>query len=145
MNKPNDNARHQQKNPQQIVDCGPEPFAVNLRKATLDNEFFRRVLWTGRNLQVTLMCIPVGGEIGVEVHPGNDQMLSLLSGRAVVKFGDCRDNLPFSETINDGCAFFVPAGTWHNLINIGNTPIKLYSVYAPPHHPKGTIHRIKPD
>ena len=91
------------------------------------------------------MCIPVGGEIGVEVHPNTDQFLRIESGNGTVMMGPAKDRLKDQCQICDGYAIFVPAGTWHNVVNTGNCPLKLYTVYAPPHHPHGTIQATKAD
>jgi mannose-6-phosphate isomerase-like protein (cupin superfamily) len=128
-----------------IIDYGPNPFWVNINDATLQNNNFRRTLWTGCNLQVTLMCIPVGESIGLENHPDVDQFLCLEQGQGLVMMGNRRDRFDFQERVCPGYAILVPAGTWHNLINTGNEPIKLYSIYAPPQHPHGTVHRTKMD
>lgn len=125
------------------VDYGSEPFVTNIDIATKMNDNFRTTLWTGKYLQTTLMSIPVGGEIGLELHPDTDQFLRLEQGFGMVKMGKNKDVLNYQKKVKDGYAIFVPAGTWHNLINIGKTPIKLYSIYAPPHHPRGTIHKTK--
>jgi len=124
-------------------DYGPEPFVFNIEKATLKNPFFRIAVWTGEYLQLTLMSIPIGGEIGLEVHPHTDQFLRLESGYGLVKMGPSPDKLNYQTNVRDGYAILIPAGTYHNLINVGNTPIKLYSIYAPPQHPRGTIHETK--
>ncbi len=117
--------------------------ACTNEKATLQNPYFRTALWTGEHLQLTLMSIPVGGEIGLESHPELDQFLRLEQGYGLVKMGQSPDKLNYQANVTDGYAVFIPAGTYHNLINEGNTPIKLYSIYAPPQHPKGTIHETK--
>lgn len=126
-----------------IKDYGPEPFVVNIEKATLQNPYFRSALWTGENLQLTLMSIPVGGEIGLEVHNHLDQFLRLEAGYGLVMMGSSPDNLNYQVNVTDGYAIFIPAGTYHNLKNVGRVPIKLYSIYAPPQHPKGTVHKTK--
>lgn len=125
------------------TDYGPEPFVVNIERATLQNPYFRTTLWTGEHLQVTLMSIPVGGEIGLEIHPHVDQFLRIEAGTGLVKMGYSQDLLNYQSRVFDGYAVMVPAGTWHNMINIGNRPIKLYSIYAPPQHPHGTVHKTK--
>lgn len=127
------------------TDYGPQPFVVNLDKATLQNSNFRTALWTGKHLQITLMSIPVGGEIGLENHPNLDQFLYIESGVGKVMMGRCQNRLDQQTNVNDGYSIVVPAGTWHNLVNVGNCPIKLFSIYAPPQHPHGTVHRTKAD
>lgn len=124
----------------EAVDYGSEPFVVNISRAARQNRSFRTALWTGEHLQLTLMCIPVGGEIGLESHPNLDQFLRIEEGNGFVKMGPRRDDLSYQRNVCENHGVFIPAGTWHNLINTGHKPIKLYSIYAPPQHPKGTVH-----
>ncbi|WP_326511469.1 cupin domain-containing protein [Clostridium intestinale] len=126
-----------------LMDYGPEPFAGNIEEMTLENNNYRTALWTGKNLQVTLMSINVGEDIGLEVHTTHDQFLRIEEGSGIVQMGDSRENLDFQRRVKDGFAIMVPAGKWHNVINTGDTPIKLYSIYAPPQHPRGTVHQTK--
>lgn len=126
-------------------DYGSEPFVVDINSATIQNPNFRTTFWTGDNLQLTLMSIPVGGEIGLESHPHLDQFLRIESGCGRVMMGSTRDRLNYQTNAGDDYAIFIPSGTWHNLVNTGNRPIKLYSIYAPTQHPHGTIHRTKAD
>ncbi|ATW25799.1 cupin domain-containing protein [Candidatus Formimonas warabiya] len=128
-----------------LKDYGPAPFVVNIEEATKQNNNFRTALWTGNHLQLTLMSIPVGEDIGLEIHIDHDQFIRIEEGQGIVKMGDRKDRLYFQEKASDDYAIFIPAGTWHNLINTGNKPIKLYSIYAPPQHPKGTVHATKAD
>ncbi|NEU32613.1 cupin domain-containing protein [bacterium LRH843] len=126
-------------------DYGKEPFVVNIEEATERNRTFRTAIWTGNHLQVTLMSIDVGGDIGLEVHPTVDQFLRIEEGQGIVRMGNSRDHLTFEKRVSDDDAIMVPAGTWHNLINTGNRPIKLYTIYAPPEHPFGTVHETQAD
>lgn len=126
-------------------DFGPDPYVTNITKATLENPYFRRTLWTGTHLQLTLMCIPPCGEIGLERHCDLDQFLRLEQGQGRVLMGKNRNCLNYQRNVSDNDAIFIPAGTWHNLINTGDEPIKLYSIYAPVQHPRGTIHCTKAD
>ncbi|TCO79221.1 cupin domain-containing protein [Marinisporobacter balticus] len=128
-----------------LKDYGPEPFVVNIEEATKQNTNFRTALWTGNHLQLTLMSIHVGEDIGLEIHPNLDQFVRIEEGQGLVQMGDRKDNLDFQRKVFDDYAFIIPAGKWHNLINIGNKPLKLYSIYAPPQHPYGTIHETKKD
>lgn len=137
--------RYHSTNANLIRDYGPEPFVVNIEEITKLNNTFRTALWTGEHLQLTLMSIPVGESIGLEIHPDTDQFLRLEQGEGLVQMGKDKNNLTFQRRVSDNWAFIVPAGTWHNLINIGNIPIKLYSIYAPPKHPRGTVHLTKAD
>ncbi|OQA47824.1 MAG: Cupin domain protein [Firmicutes bacterium ADurb.Bin300] len=126
-------------------DYGPNPFVVNMENATLQNDYFRTALWTGTHLQLTLMSIKPGEDIGLEIHPNTDQFLRIEQGQGVVMMGKDKDNLTFQKRVYDNYAIFVPAGTWHNVINTGRKPLKLYSIYAPPQHPFGTVHVTKQD
>ncbi|HHU43932.1 MAG: cupin domain-containing protein [Bacillota bacterium] len=126
-----------------VTDFGPEPFVTNIQRAAIHNTNFRTALWTGKYLQLTLMSIPVGGEIGLEAHSDLDQFLRLEMGRGLVKMGASSDKLNYQANVSSGYVVFIPAGTYHNLINVGSTPIKLYSIYAPPQHPRGTVHQTK--
>lgn len=126
-----------------ICDYGPEPLIVNIDRFSKLNPNYRTALWTGRYLQVTLMSIRVGGDIGLEVHPNVDQFIRVESGYGLVKMGDSKDKLNYQRQVDENYAIIIPAGTWHNVINTGNRPLKLYSIYAPPKHPFGTIHETK--
>jgi len=128
-----------------LTDYGGEPFVVNINEAAKRNDTYRTALWTGSHLQVTLMSIAVGDDIGLEIHPDNDQFLRIEQGQGIVQMGMREDNLNFQRQVIDDSAVMVPAGTWHNITNTGNTPLKLYAIYAPPHHPFGTVHATKED
>lgn len=129
----------------ELRDYGPEPFVVNINQAAKQNTNFRTALWTGRYLQLTLMSINVGEDIGLEIHPDVDQFIRIEQGQGLVKMGDHECRLDFQRYVYDDFAIFIPAGKWHNLINTGNIPLKLYSIYAPPEHPHGTVHVVKPE
>lgn len=126
-------------------DYGPDPYVFDIEEATENNINFRTTIWTGDYLQLTLMSINVGDDIGLEVHYDHDQFLRIEEGNGIVRMGDNKDNLYFQKRIEDDFAVLIPAGTWHNVINTGNKPLKLYSLYAPPEHMAGTIHRTKED
>ena len=128
-----------------LRDYGPNPFAININEATKQNNTYRTALWTGEHLQVTLMSIDVGDDIGLEVHPDIDQFLRIEDGQGLVQMGKSKNNLTFRQNVFDDSAIMVPAGTWHNVTNTGNTPLKLYSIYTPPNHPFGTVHVTKAD
>ena len=118
---------------------------INIRNETICNHNFRRAIWTGEHLQVTVMSIPVGGEIGLEKHDNLDQFIRVEYGEASVYMGKTKQNLKFIGNANCNYAIVIPAGMWHNLINEQNIPLKVYSIYAPPKHPIGTIHKTKLD
>lgn len=126
-----------------IKDIGPKPQSFNLEEATLANTNYRTVAWSGKYLQLTLMSIPVAGDIGLEVHPETDQFIRLDGGRGRVQMGPAEDELTIEYEVADGDAVFVPAGTWHNITNVGDEPMQLYAVYAPQHHTPGRIHATK--
>jgi mannose-6-phosphate isomerase-like protein (cupin superfamily) len=112
-------------------------FAEDINKAAIENTNFRKVLHTGTQSQIVVMSIPVGGDIGEEVHPNTDQILLFVEGigEAILN-GEKRQ-------INEHVVVFVSAGTTHNFINSGNKDLKIITVYAPPEHPDGTIHKTK--
>jgi mannose-6-phosphate isomerase-like protein (cupin superfamily) len=124
-------------------DQGPRPFVIDIEKATVENEVYRATLWTGKYLQVTVMSIEPGHDIGLEVHHDHDQFLRVESGRGRVQMGPAKNDLPFDREVEDDWAIVVPAGSWHNVTNIGKEPLKVYSLYAPPEHPHGTVHATK--
>lgn len=132
-----------QRNMPHIADYGKEPLIVNIDCLTKANPYFRTALWTGEHLQVTLMSIPVNGDIGLEVHSHLDQFLRIEDGCALVMMGKNKNALNYQQRANSDFAVIVPAGTWHNIVNIGRSPLKLYSIYAPPQHPFGTVHKTK--
>ncbi len=126
-----------------LKDYGGEPMVLNIDSYTLSNTNFRTTLWTGGNLQVTLMSIPVGGDVGLEQHTYLEQFLRIEEGNAKVLMGNNKDSLDFIRTVEKDFAVFVPAGKWHNIINIGDKPLKLYSIYSPVEHPYGTIQKTQ--
>ena len=117
-----------------IKDIGPQPYAFDIERATKENSNYRSVAWSGRYLQVTLMSIPVGGNIGLEAHPQTDQFLRLDAGRGLVQMGTAKDKLTFEREVSNGWCVLVPAGTWHNITNTGTAPMQVYTIYAPAHH-----------
>ena len=127
------------------VDFGSKPYVANVEQLGIKNGNFRTALWTGEYMQMTLMCIPPCGEIGLEIHPDTDQFIRIEQGSAVVLMGEKEYCLNYERNMCKNDVAFVPAGTWHNIINRGSYPLKVSVIYAPPHHPKGTVHRTKAD
>jgi mannose-6-phosphate isomerase-like protein (cupin superfamily) len=117
-----------------IKDIGPEPESFDIERATKENSDYRSVAWSGRYLQVTLMSIPVGSDIGLEAHPQTDQFLRLDAGSGIVQMGAAKDKLTLEQEVSNGWCVLVPAGTWHNITNTGTTPMQVYTIYAPAHH-----------
>jgi mannose-6-phosphate isomerase-like protein (cupin superfamily) len=110
-----------------------------IEKQTLANTYFRQVLFTGEHVQVVVMSLGPGEDIGDEVHPHVDQFFRIEQGEAKFVFDEKR-----TRTARDGDAVVVPAGTYHNVINASKTaPLKLYTLYSPPNHPAGTVHKTK--
>lgn len=114
-------------------------YVGNIEQKTESNSYFREVLFTGQHTQLVVMCLQVGEEIGMEVHPSVDQFFRIETGKGkVVMNGE--------ETVfSAGFGIVVPAGTNHNVINTGAGQLKLYTLYSPPNHPAGTIHKTKAD
>lgn len=111
-------------------------YVTNIEKLSLENENFRKVLYTDKNSQLVLMSLLVGEEIGEEVHDV-DQFLRVEKGTGTAILGDIPHDLA------DGSVIIVPAGTKHNVINTGNGEMKLYTLYMPPHHRDGVVHKTK--
>ena len=106
---------------------------------TLKNDYFRKVLFTGKHTQLVVMCLEPGEEIGKEMHPDVDQFFRIEQGEARFVLGEKEEHL-----VHDGDAFVVPAGSYHNVWNTSKTTqLKLYTLYSPPNHPDGTIHKTK--
>jgi len=126
-----------------LKDYGAEPTVLDIEAYTMSNSNFRTALWTGKYLQVTLMTIAVGGDVGLEQHPDVDQFLRIEDGTAKVVMGDTEQSLTFTKMAGKDFAIIVPAGKWHNIINAGDKPLKLYSIYAPVEHPHGTVHKTQ--
>ena len=113
-------------------------FNTNIEKETLENENFRRVLYTGKNSQLVLMSLKPKEEIGMEVHPENDQFFRFEKGQGEVVIDDNR------YEVEDGSAIVVPAGAQHNVINVSETEdLKLYTIYSPAHHQDGIVRKTK--
>lgn len=110
-----------------------------IEKLSLENTYFRQVLFTAKHAQLVLMCLRPGEEIGDEVHPNVDQFFRVEEGEAKFVFNEKQE-----RAVRDGDAVVVPAGTYHNVINTSKkAPLKLYTVYSPPNHPDGTVHKTK--
>lgn len=114
-------------------------FIGDIENRTEANQDFRRVLYTGAHMQLVLMSLNPGEEIGEEVHESTDQFFRVEEGKGIVSI-DGRDT-----HIESDDAIVIPAGARHNIRNIGDNPLKLYTLYAPPQHEDGTVHRTKRD
>jgi len=115
------------------------PYFGKIEELTLTNQNFRQVLFTGQNSQLVLMSLKPSEEIGAEVHSTVDQFFRVEKGQGKVVVGENEEHL-----VGDGDAFVIPAGTRHNVINASATEdLKLYTIYSPPNHPDGTVHKTK--
>lgn len=112
-------------------------FAEDIKKLTKGNPNFRKVLHTGQYNQIVAMNIPVGGDIGEEVHPNTDQILFFVDGEGEAMLNGETKHVEKHDVV------FVPAGTTHNFKNVGDEDLKLFTVYAPPAHKDGTVHKTK--
>lgn len=119
-----------------VNDMGPLATAIDLEEKCIQNEYFRRVLWTGVYLQLTVMSIPVGGQIPPETHEDNDQMIYIERGTARVIVAN-----EYQAQVGEGYGIFIPAGKEHTVKNVSTVPLKLFSVYAPPEHSRGTYQK----
>ena len=118
-----------------------KPYTGSIESATLNNSFFRQVLFTGKHSQLVVMCLQPGEEIGEEVHEGTDQFFRIEEGEATFVFGDTGE-----RAAGHGDAVIVPGGTRHNVVNRSLIlPLRLYTIYSPPNHPDGTVHMTKAD
>ena len=116
-------------------------FFGNIEKETEKNKYFRKVLYTAKNQQLVVMCLQPGEEIGREIHAKVDQFFRIESGKVKFILNDTE-----THTIGAGGAGVVPMGTWHNVVNASKTEVvKLYTIYTPPNHPDGTVHKTKND
>ncbi len=114
-----------------------EPSIIDANRRAKENSNFRKVLFTGTRTQLVLMALLPGEEIGTEAHSAVDQLLYVVKGRGLAVLGDVK------ETFGEGAMFCVPAGTTHNVVNTGDEPLKIFTMYSPPQHAARTIHTTK--
>ena len=114
-------------------------FVDDIEKLTVENDLFRKVLYTGKHMQLVLMTLQAGEEIGSEVHEGHDQFFRIEEGEGEVVIDGK------TTPIKDDDAIIVPAGARHNVINTGSSPLRLYTLYGPPEHRDGVVHATKAD
>ncbi len=115
------------------------PHHVEMEEATLANHYFRKVLSTQAHMQLVLMALQQGEDIGMEVHPENDQFFRVEKGEGEAIINGT------SYALKDGTTIIIPAGSEHNIINKGQGELQMYTIYSPAHHPDGTIHETKAD
>lgn len=129
----------------EATDQGRKPFVTDIEHETVENTNFRTTLWTGAHLQLTVMSIPPGGDIGLEVHEENDQFLRVEQGRGRCEMGPEEGRFTFVRAVADDDIILVPAGTWHNVTNTGDDDLKVYVLYGPSDHEPGTVHATQAD
>ena len=113
-------------------------YVINIEKKSLENEYFREVLFTGSRIQLVVMSLAPGEDIGLETHDDVDQFIRIEAGQGKAILNDEEYNL------EDGSVVIIPAGTQHNIVNSSQSEsLKLYTIYSPPEHPQGTIHKNK--
>jgi mannose-6-phosphate isomerase-like protein (cupin superfamily) len=121
----------------------PLGWVGDIELETVENHVFRAVRFTGEHMQLTVMRLEPGEDIGLEQHAHNDQFLRIEQGTARVELGSSRDSIDETYEVEDDWAVIIPAGVWHNVVNTGSGELKLYSLYSPPEHPDSTIHHTK--
>jgi mannose-6-phosphate isomerase-like protein (cupin superfamily) len=109
------------------------------------NTYFREVLYTGKDMQLVVMSLRPGEEIGIESHDRVEQFVRVEHGRARVAMGPAKDKITETRDLERGSGVVVPADVWHNVVNTGDGELKLFTIYAPPEHPHGTVHKTKAD
>jgi mannose-6-phosphate isomerase-like protein (cupin superfamily) len=117
----------------------------DIERETRDNTTFRTVVFTAAHTQLTVMSIEPGDDIGREAHPEHDQFIRIEQGTARVELSRTAEAIDETHDAQADWAIIVPAGVWHNVVNTGTEALKVYSLYSPPEHPDGTVHRTKAD
>lgn len=120
------------------VRASQEVWSVNIEKSTLSNNYYRKVVYTDKNLQVVYMSLNMGESIPMETHPKTSQFVRIESGRGILKVRKKRIRL------HDGKAFVIPPGILHLIYNTGNVPLKLYTIYTPPEHSSNVLQKRMP-
>lgn len=115
----------------------------DIEKTTLENDTFRTVVFTGEHTQLTVMRLGPGEDIGREAHDNLDQFLRVEQGTGRLELSRSEDSVDETHDVQDDWAMIIPAGVWHNVVNTGDGELKLYSLYSPPEHPDGTVHKTK--
>ena len=128
-----------------MADHGKKPLVIDIEEATLTNDMFRDTIWTGERLQLTLMSLKPGEDIGLEAHHGIDQFIRIEQGTGRCQMGPKEDELTFVKDLKDDDIILVPADMWHNITNTGDIEMKLYTLYGPADHLPGTQHPTKED
>jgi len=128
-----------------LTDHGTTPYIFDIAAAAVENPNFRSTIVTAKHSQLTLMSIPVGDDMGLEVHPDNDQYYRIEQGSGRCLMGQSKDALTIQQDVTAGAMISVPAGTWHNIVNQGDVALKMSTIYGPADHVAGTLHPTKQD
>lgn len=127
------------------VELVAKPMIMDVEEATIENESYQTESWTGKYLQLVFMSLKPGEVIDLEVHEDHDQFIRIEKGEARVLMGLTKDDLNFDEKVSYDWAILIPAGYWHKIENIGETDLKIYTLYGPPEHAKGTDNKTYKD
>ena len=130
-----------EKYPKHIKDKGNYPYIFSFGNMSRDCTAFREAFWTGEHMQLVRMNIPAGEDIGKEIHEDTDQLITVTDGKAEVLMGRGENRMSHLGELRNGDSVIIPAGHWHNIINRGSSPLKIISIYSPPHHPYGTMQK----
>ena len=112
------------------VTFGIYPLIINIDKETLENKKYKTIVWEGYNMKLALRCINPGESIGICVNTEADQFIRIEEGFGVCVMGNSKGNMNFRKNVYDGYAIMIPKGTWSDVLNLGNKPMKIYSIYA---------------
>ena len=126
-------------------DKGNAPYVFDIKALSRENSAYRRVIWTGKHMQLALMCIPQEEDTGWELHRDGDQYVYVESGTAEISMGGSESNPAIKKAAGCGYAAVIPAGTLHKVRSIGREPLRLITVYAPPEHPYGRVDESRDD
>lgn len=123
--------------------CYDNIITLDIHDRAMRNQNYLDTVWTGCFMQMTVMCIPPCSDVGLSVMEDTDHIIRIEQGQCSVRMGCCPNELCFKQKLCAGDCVCVPAGTWHNIINIGNGPLKLSTIYAPPKHPREEVQARK--
>lgn len=122
-----------------------QPFVIDFKELVMENDSYRKVIWTGNHIQALIMSIPENEEAGTEVHHNIDQYTRIEDGQGVCRMGPSPDEFTYERAITTNDTIFIPGNMWHNIINTGGRPLKLYTIYSIPEYAEGTIHHTRED
>ena len=132
-------------NGSEIIDRGNAPYVFDASKIVKENNNYRTAIWTGKHMQLTVMSIPVGADTGVEIHDGFEQMIIPVSGNGEIRMGRDAGMMETRGDLFHSTVAIIPSSSYHIIKNTGSEPLKLISVYAPPAHRFGTVHKVNPE